>query len=455
MDLNTLVLTKQGRLLACLQQNLRIPSVEGVPEEGAPYGAAIRESLDHVLEAAAAMGFKTCNLDGHVGWCEYGDGDEMVAVLGHLDVVPAGDGWSFDPWGGEIRDDRIFGRGTMDDKGPSIAALFALEAIRDLGLPLKRRIRILFGCNEETGARDLKYYLSHGGEIPVMGFTPDAEYPVINGEKGIINATCCRSFTQSGELRLISFQGGTAANVVPNYAKAELACSPELAQFITEKSFEKVTFTLTDTGVLAEAFGENAHGSTPWLGENAIGRLVLALKELPFDGELAEILSFLAEKLGMDTVGKTAGIHLHDEPSGDLSLNWGVMTADENNLRMVINYRYPVTYCYDDCAPAFQKLFEEMGFAVSQIHKEKLYIPADSALVKTLLKVYRDHTGIDGIPICIGGGTYAKSLPNILAFGPIFPGDEVREHKPDEFMEIPKLMKNAQIIAAAMYEMAK
>lgn len=455
MDLNTLVMSKQGRLLACLQQNLRIPSVESAPEKGAPYGIHVRRSLDHVLEAAEAMGFKTCNVDNHIGWCEYGDGEEMVAVLGHLDVVPAGEGWSFDPWGGEIRDGRIFGRGTMDDKGPTIAALFALEALRDSGLPLKRRIRLIFGCNEETGAQDVKYYLKHGGEIPVMGFTPDAEYPVINGEKGIINAHCNRSFTQSGDLKLRSFQGGTASNVVPAYAKAELICTQALAEAIAARKFEKVAVTLTDSGVLMEAEGENAHGSTPWLGENAIGRLILALKELPFEGELAGLIAFLAEKLGMDTTGRQAGIHLRDEPSGDLSLNWGVMTANETGMELVVNYRYPVTFEFADCGPAFQTLFENQGFTVKQIHKEKLYIPADSELVKILLKVYREHTGIHGQPVCIGGGTYAKCLPNILAFGPIFPGDEVREHKPDEFMEIPKLMKNTQIIAAAMYEMAK
>lgn len=455
MDLNTLILSKQDRLLTCLQENIRIPSVEGAAVEGAPYGADVRRSLEHVLETAANMGFRTCNVDNHVGWCEYGDGEEMVAVLGHLDVVPAGDGWSFDPWGGEIRGDRIFGRGTMDDKGPSIAALFALEALRDSGLPLKRRIRVLFGCNEETGAKDLKYYLAHGGEIPVMGFTPDAEYPVINGEKGIINATCSRNFTQTGDLKLLSVSGGTAANVVPNYAKAELSCSRELAEKLADTDVEKVTFTATESGLLLEAFGENAHGSTPWLGENAIGRLVITLSGLPFEGELAEILSFLAEKLGMDTIGKASGLHLWDEPSGDMSLNWGVLNADESSLSLIINYRYPVTFSFADCGPAFQEMFESKGFTVSQVHKEKLYIPADSELVKTLLKVYKDHTGIDGKPVCIGGGTYAKSLPNILAFGPIFPGDEVREHKPDEFIEIPKLMKNAQIIAAAMYEMAK
>ena len=455
MDLNQRVMAMQDALLACLQENLRIPSVEGPAEENAPYGIEVRRSLEHVLAAAEKLGFRTCNVDNHIGWCEYGEGEEMVAVLGHLDVVPTGDGWTFDPWGGEIRDDKIFGRGTMDDKGPSIAALYALAALRDSGLPIRRRIRLIFGCNEETGAQDVKYYLNHGGEIPVMGFTPDAEYPIINGEKGIINAVCSRSFTQSGPLKLLSFHGGTASNVVPAYAKAELACDQALAASIAKTNIEKVTFTLTETGILAEATGENAHGSTPWKGENAVGRLVMALSTLPFEGELAEILHFLSEKLGMDTIGKASGIHLWDEISGDLSLNWGVMTADEAGMSLTINYRYPVTFDYADCAPAFQRLFEAHGFAVKQSHKEKLYIPADSELVKILLKVYKDHTGIDGKPTCIGGGTYAKCLPNILAFGPIFPGDEVREHKPDEFMEIPKLMKNAQIIASAMYELAK
>ena len=455
MSLNELVMNRKDALLRCLQENLQIPSVEGAPAPDAPYGIAVRDSLNHVLKTAAELGFKTCNVDGHVGWCEYGEGEEMVAVLGHLDVVPAGDGWSFDPWGGEIRDDRIFGRGTMDDKGPSIAAIFALDALRESRLPLRRRIRLIFGCNEETGAQDVKYYLEHGGEIPVMGFTPDAEFPIINGEKGIINAYCSRSFTQSGDLKIVSIQGGTASNVVPAYAKAELSCPAEMAASIANTVADKVTFTLTDSGVLVEAEGENAHGSTPWLGENAIGRMVLALNQLPFEGEAKEILTFLSEKLGMDTVGKAAGVHLWDEPSGDLSLNWGVLKSDASAMELVINYRYPVTYSYEDCAPAFQALFENNGFAVRQVHKEKLYIPADSPLVTTLLKVYKDHTDIDGKPICIGGGTYAKCLPNILAFGPIFPGDEVREHKPDEFMEIPKLMKNAQIIASAMYEMAK
>ena len=456
MDLNERVLAMKPQLLACLQENLRIPSVQGDAEDGAPYGVEVRRSLEHVLSAAEKLGFRTMNVDGHLGWCEYGEGEEMVAVLGHLDVVPAGDGWSFDPWGGEIRDDRIWGRGTMDDKGPSIAALFALTALRDSGLPIQRRIRLLFGCNEETGSADVKYYLAQGGEAPVMGFTPDGEYPVINGEKGIINVTFSKTYQQTGDLKLLSIHGGTAPNVVPAVACAKLACPKELAERIARLSAPKIRYTATDYGLFVEAAGVSAHGSTPGLGENAIGRLILALDTLPFRGEVADTIHFLAATLGMESDGRSAGIYLWDKVSGELTLNWGTLEADEGKMSMKINYRYPVTKSYEDCAPLLNKKFATAGFTKdAEVHKAKLYIPEDSQLVQTLLNVYREHTGLVGAPKCIGGGTYAKMLPGILAFGPIFPGDEVREHKPDEFIEIPKLMKNAQIIAAAMYEMAK
>lgn len=456
MDLNQRILAMEPQLLACLQENLRIPSVQGDAEDGAPYGMEVRRSLDHVLSAAEQLGFRTVNVDNHLGWCEYGEGEEMVAVLGHLDVVPAGDGWTCDPWGGEIRDDRIWGRGTMDDKGPSIAALFALAALRDSGLPIKRRIRLLFGCNEETGSADVKYYLAKGGEVPVMGFTPDGEYPVINGEKGIINVTFSRSYEQTGELKLLSIHGGTAPNVVPAAACAKLGCSQALAARIAKLTAPKVRYTATEYGLFVEAEGVSAHGSTPGLGENAIGRLMLALDTLPFEGEVADTIHFLATVLGMETDGNSAGIYLQDAVSGELTLNWGTLEASETRMSMKINYRYPVTKSYEDCAPRFNETFAAAGFVKdAEVHKAKLYIPQDSELVQTLLKVYRAHTGLEGAPKSIGGGTYAKMLPGILAFGPIFPGDEVREHKPDEFIEIPKLMKNAQIIAAAMYEMAK
>ncbi len=456
MNLNDAVLAKKDQLIKSLQENLRIASVRGDTLPDAPYGAEVKKALIHALKTAKALGFKTCNVDNHMGWCEYGEGDEMVAVLAHLDVVPEGEGWTYEPYGAEISEGKIWGRGTTDDKGPAIASLYALAALRDAGLPISRRVRVLFGCNEETGSGDVEYYLSHGGEVPLMGFTPDGEYPVINGEKGILISAFSKSYTQNAALKLLSVRGGTAANVVPNYAVAEFSCTTETADSIIKTNIDKVQFTATENGFKVEAFGTSAHGSMPEMGENAIGRLLGAISKLPLCDELKKALTFLYQKVGCDTCGKAAGIDLCDEVSGMLSLNLGTIKANDTKLTVEINYRYPVTFSYDDCAPAFNKLFSDAGFTLdNEVHSDKLYFAEDSLLVKSLLKVYESETGIKGKPKCIGGGTYAKSMPNILAFGPVFPGDEAREHQSDEYITVDNLVKNAKIIAAAMYELAK
>lgn len=456
MTLREAVACKQGALLESLGESIRIRSVQGPALEGCPYGTGIRRCLDHALATAERLGLTCVDMDHQMGWCEYGDGPEMVAVLGHLDVVPEGEGWSVDPFGGVIRDGKIFGRGTMDDKGPTMAAMYALAAIRDTGLPLRRRIRLLMGTNEETGSRDMEYYRSHGGELPVMGFTPDGEYPVINGEKGLVNVTFRTAFHQDGPVRLKRLSGGSALNVVPASARAELLCPSELAEQLTAEHRRGIHCTSCAGGVVLEARGVSAHASTPELGENAIGRLMRVLAALPLSGRAAETVRFLAGKIGMETDGKALGIALRDDISGGLTLNWGAVEGDETGLTIGINYRYPVTCKLEDCGPRLRRIFEHVGFElVEQTHKASLYMSEDSELVRTLLEVYTSQTGLSARPKSIGGGTYAKSIPNIVAFGPVFPGDEVREHKPDEFIEIDKLMKNAQMIAEAMYQLAK
>lgn len=438
-----------------LQGCIQIPSVYEEDDSPYPYGQNVQNCLEYVLNLASSMGFEVHNMDNQVGWCEYGEGEEMVAVLGHLDVVPEGDGWSIPPYEGRVMDGCIYGRGSMDDKGPTVAVLYALKAIKESGLPLKRRIRVLFGVNEETGSADMKYYTSHGGEVPVMGFTPDGEYPVINGEKGLINEHYACSYEQTGALRIKEMWGGTAHNIVPDFAWATLICPEELAQKIAAMPAEKITCTRIEGGVKVEAEGVGAHGGTPWEGENAIGRLMGFLHTLPFEGEAATVIGLLAEKIAMEYDGASMGIALHDEVSGGLTMNLGVLRADETSVEVKLNYRYPVTKSLDDCAPIVKKAFEEAGFSlVSGSYKNSLYMPPESTLVKKLMEVYKECTGLDATPKSIGGGTYAKMLPNVLAFGPIFPGDEVREHKPDEFMEIERLMDNANIYAEAMYALA-
>lgn len=450
-QMNEYLQAHQPEMIKSLQRLIRHRSVEDLGGGGKPFGEGVHACLEEAFSICKELGFETSNMDDMVGWCEIGSGEEMVAVLGHLDVVPEADGWDVPPYEGRIVGDKMFGRGTIDDKGPVVSALYALKAIRDLDLPLKRRVRILFGLNEETGAIDMKYYRSHGGEIPVMGFTPDGEYPLINGEKGIINETYEKKLNQTGDWRIESMKGGVAGNVAPDYAQAVIHCPKDAVL----PQADKIHLTEQSNGWLVEADGVSAHGSHPETGENAIGRLAIYLKQLPFEGDMADALTFLADRIGMECYGEHMGCALEDELSGKFTFNMGVISADEQSVSVKLNYRYPVTYEYKDCQPVVQKAFEEAGWVqTAHLHKPKLYIPEDSQLVQSLLKVYREATGDQTPPKSIGGGTYAKAMPNILAFGPLFPGDEVREHKPNEYILLDRLVKNAQIIGAAILELA-
>jgi len=292
--------------------------------------------------------------------------------------------------------------------------------------------------------------------MPVMGFTPDGEYPVINGEKGLITETYNLKYKKEGALTVKEIKGGTAHNIVPGFAYAELICPEDIAADILSTDEENITVSKTADGVRIEAKGLSAHGGTPNEGLNAVGILTKFLNKLTFEGEIKKAIKLIAEKIGTEYDGKSMGIYMEDEVSGYLTMNLGVLEGDCENLTAKLNYRYPVTKKFDMCQPIVKKAFEEAGFTLTVAnYKDKIYMEPDSELVKKLMSVYTAYTGDSAKPKSIGGGTYAKMMQNVLAFGPIFPGDEVREHKPDEFMEISRLLDNAAIFANAMYELAK
>ncbi len=462
MTLNQQVESLFPELLTSLQGLIKIKSVENLGENGLPFGQGVHDCLLYSLELSKKLGFEAVNVDNMCGYLEAGPSDakEMIAVLAHLDVVPEGDGWLYPPYSATIADGKLYGRGSIDNKGPLVAAMYAMKAISMLGLPLKRRVRIIFGLNEETGSLGIKHYVDKGEELPVMGFTPDAEYPIINGEKGIFTGKYLRKFTDGSADALVSIDGGIASNVVPDIAIATFTADKldsEAAKKLRALKFDGISIEENGDRLIVKATGKNAHGSRPEDGVNAIGKLFIALDTLLLPGEFGAFTHFMAHKLGLHTRGRELLIAMCDEISGDLTLNLGTISGNgADGVTFAINIRYPVTRRLEEFKQTLDcELIKAGAKEVSVAHKKGIYMPPSAELIKKLSRVYEEQTGEKTELISIGGGTYAKAMPNIVAFGPLFPGDDMVEHKPDEHITLDKLRKNAQIIAAAIYELAK
>ncbi len=448
--LNTKMREMQDEIIASIQQNMRIESVKGEPQPEAPYGAGPKAALEDLLELGRKLGFKTGHADNRVGWVEYGEGEEMVGVLGHVDVVPAGEGWKYPAFGAEIHDGVLWGRGCLDDKGPTVGAIYALKAIRDLNLPIDRRIRVLFGSDEECGSSCAKYYVENGYELPVIGFTPDAEFPAIFCEKGISNFTCGTPVLRKGNIDVVSLEGGTASNVVMPSCRLVVNGDIQVAET------EGITVTKKDGQTIVEAQGVSAHGSTPHLGVNAGIRLLEAVKENDFGGEFQELMDFILDKIGTETNGEKLGVYYADEETGETTVNLGIVSYDKEKLSFTLDVRYPKNASAKVVDDTIVNAVNSYTLDVTKkSNLNLLYVPKDSELVTKLVRVYEAETGDKREPVAIGGGTYAKEFPNMVAFGPVFPGEPDVIHQPNECVEVEKLMRALEITAAAMYELAK
>lgn len=463
MDLNKLIDSMGDELISSTQKLLRIKSVEDTGREGMPFGEGVAKSLACALDICKELGFKTVNLDGYVGYAEYGEGEDYVAVLGHLDVVPEGDGWNYPPYGAEIHNGRLYSRGAMDDKGPIMAALYGLKAIKDAKLPLSKRVRIIFGTNEETGSQEMHYYLQRE-KPPVAGFTPDAEYPIIYAEKGltVFNAVKDLNVKSNGDIVIKYIKGGQRANMVPDYCEAGvIAKNPsEIIKVAEEYAVRKdfnIKTEMADGIVVIKSFGVSAHGSLPQMGKNAIMQIFAFLGTLNIsDSDIVDFIDFFNKNAGFDVYGEAFGVGLEDKASGKLSFNVGTVSIDENRADLGLNLRYPVTFKLEDMMNPFNERIEGTGIRVENFeHQEPLYFPEDHELIKKLQKVYEEQTGKEATLLAIGGGTYAKEMPNIVAFGPMFPGQPDTLHQANEYIELEELILNAKIYAHAIYELAK
>jgi succinyl-diaminopimelate desuccinylase len=449
-------------MVASVQELVRVRSVAGEPGPGAPAGTGPRDALITALNIASRLGFSVENLDNYAGYAEFGSGDKYVAALGHIDVVPEGGNWTFPPFGGEIHEGKIFGRGSLDDKGPVIAALFGARAVMESRLPLSRKVRVIFGTDEETGDLDIAYYLSKE-KPPAAGFTPDADFPVVFAEKGILWLELEKNFITPAHGTIVrSITGGTAANMVPDTAVAEIqAVHPE--KIIANcADYARMTGYLLNAEkhrdcVRVVARGESAHASKPEEGKNAIIHLsgFLANQKLS-PCPMTDSIRFVNRFIGCETDGKSFGVALSDEVSGSLTLNVGLIGGQEFRFRITLDIRYPVTIRSDRVIGLVRERARNGGFSVNVLkHQPPLHYPADSELITNLLSVYRESTGDETPPVAIGGGTYARRMPNTVAFGPYRPGSKPPIHRQDECIAIDELVAFAKIYARAIYELAK
>ncbi|MCL6453859.1 MAG: dipeptidase PepV [Alicyclobacillus sp.] len=444
-------------MLESLQALLRIPSVEGNYVPGQPFGKACADALDYVLRLAESHGFTVSNVDGYAGHVEYGDGDDYVAVLSHLDVVPAGDNWSRPPFGAELVDGRIYARGALDDKGPALSTLWALIGLKSLGLKPRRKIRLIFGLDEESGWKCMqKYFSAH--PAPLGGFTPDADFPLIHAEKGVATIRIeVPADVLSMNPRVISFDGGTRSNMVPESARAIVDCHSGIAVNEWEETLYRearnrqmeARFTVNGSSIEIVTSGVSAHASQPEKGVNAIVHLAQLLASQP----VANASMWRAIAM-LDSRGKSLGIEGSDEVTGPLTCNLGRGYLDGNTYVFHLNIRYPIHWTGEEVALRIRAQLSDKWSVHLAGDLAPLYLPLEHPVVQTLAAVYESVTHQPAIPLAIGGATYARAIPNAVAFGPLFPNEPDLAHEADESWAVDDYFRCIEIYAHAMLELA-
>ena len=449
-DLATIIEEQRESIIDAITRWIKIPSVKSAATDNAPFGEEVRKALETALTDAETMGFTVRNFDNYVGDVSMGPtGVDPFAILAHLDVVPVGDGWTVDPFGAEIQGDKIYGRGTSDDKGPAIAALFAMKAVADAGIPLRREVRLILGCDEESGWDCMKHYKEHC-DMPKTGFSPDASFPIINTEKGMLGLNLTAPYCNEG-LCIEKINVGERPNVIPGIATALIkgddaliekanALASDMCVDVKCEKVEDGMFEMVSTGI-------PGHSAYPEHAKNAIGQLLLMLRALGAKGAIKT----MANCVGMEYNGAGLGVQCSDHTSGPLTCNLGILRYDaQNGLFANLDIRYPILINQD----ALEKtIVAALGTDITvkvRSSKKPHHVAPNSTLVTMLLDAYHEVTDRPRECIATGGGTYARCLEEGVAFGSAFPEDEELAHQAGEYLSIEGIMTNVRIFARAI-----
>ena len=432
--------------VADLQSLIKIPSVYEEDNSNYPFGKNIDDALKEMLSIAEKLGFKTYyDPNGYYGYAEYGSGEEMVGVLGHLDVVPAGDlkKWNTDPFDPVIVDGKLFGRGTQDDKGPTLAAMYAFKALLDSDATINKKIRFIYGTDEENLWKGIAEY-NKKEIIPDYGFTPDANFPLIYAEKGLLQVDLVAK--NETDIRL---SGGDAYNSVPSNMSYECTNPQALEDVLKDLGFE-----YKREGNNITIIGKSVHAKDSEKGVNSIARLLIAMNKI---GLKSKAIDFVVDNIMEDALATKIFGECTDEASGNLKFNIGKIRIDEEKEVLNIDIRIPVTVEKEFVISRLNEAVQKYGFDIEENdYLRSIYTPLDSELVKTLMDSYVEVTGdTKSQPISSGGATYARAMDNCVAFGPAFPYSKETEHQPNEYIELDEIKTAIEIYSSALIKLLK
>lgn len=428
---------------------IEIPSVYTEDNTAAPFGQGIQDALEKMLSICKKLGFETyCDAEGYYGYADIGSGDEVIGVLGHLDVVPPGDldKWATNPFEAVVKDGNLYGRGTQDDKGPTLAALYALKAVMDSGGELNKKIRFIFGTDEELLWRGIAKYAEKEA-MPNYGFTPDANFPLIYAEKGLLQVDLVAQGTDG-----VTIVGGDAYNAVPSsitYDCKESDSTTQLLSYLKDKSYD---YTVTDNQVTV--IGKSVHAKDADMGINAIARLCLGLKD---QGLSSKAIDFIVGEVAEDALATKIFGDCADEASGALKFNIGKIDVSNEKEVINIDIRIPVETTKEYVWSKLSEVSKAYGFELKENdYLKSIYTPLDAPLVKTLLEAYREVSGdMESQPVSSGGATYARAMDNCVAYGAAFPTSKETEHQPNEFINLEELKMAMDVYATAFSKLLK
>ena len=456
-------------LIAELQGIARIPSVSraDLAQPGAPFGPDCRKVLDYALERGRYYGFDTADHDGYAGSITWGDYDHSIGVIAHLDVVPVGDGWVYPTFGATYlpEHDVLIGRGVDDNKSAFVGGLFAMRMLREFGVPMCHGVRLICGTSEETGMQDMAALRQMGHRFPETSLVPDAGFPVNYGQKGMVDG----AITTPCEGNLLQLDAGSVRNVIPDEAACVIAADVEAVRAamgnVDPADAALVDISAVEGGTRIVAKGKSGHAAFPAGGDNAIGRLarVLTTAQL-LTGTAKSAIEALAT-LTADPYGESEGVAFTDEPSGQLTLVYGVAHLKAGVLTISVDSRYPVTMDGAKLEADLRAAWAKLNFAVKEFDlSEPFYIPVEDPRVTALMSLYKDVTGRDDPPYAMGGGTYSRAVPGAISFGPGMPGTKSDysaflpeghggAHGRDEVLPINKMLTCCKIYVAALAEL--